>query len=325
MGEDGGAAGGAETEGRQVMHPGFIPRNHPNAVKKQGVDDSIDDRETPPCVFDPLNAEFRFTLDAAASHSNRKVDLYCTLGGLHANISGRVVTVHEEDEAGGRLSNLDWVHAPEGVWAVHEAPAESQEELAGAQAYLRLGSRRYTATHDGVPPVRQYGLREPAAPILGHELRQHEGLLKEGTTTRVSAPGGSQGEAEDNCAPRETGRELEEGARRTGLGISWAGHRVYINPPFSLLWPWVEKAWREPAEVVCMLLPNNRQEQPFWQDMVEPFRDRAGSILTTRFLRKRRPFLHMGQGIGNRTSKNPPFGLVVLIWDRRTPEPLKRT
>lgn len=190
--------------------PGFIPRNHPNAVKKQGVDDNIDDRETPPCVFDPLNTEFGFTLDAASSHNNHKCELYCTL---------------------------------EGAWRA--IPSEETPQLLSTANGLQC----------------PWGYRE----------------------------------------------------------------RVWLNPPFSLLWPWVEKAWRDPAELVCMLLPNNRQEQPFWQDMVEPFRDRAGSILTTRFLRKRRPFLHMGQGIGNRTSKNPPFGLVVLIWDRRTPERLTRT
>ncbi len=182
------------------MHPGFIPTNHPNQQKKQGVDDSIDDRETPPCVFDPLDEEFKFTLDAASSSHNAKCETYCML---------------------------------HGTYSPH------------------------------------------------HAFDQ-----------------------------------------RTGLDYPWSGHSVWVNPPFSLLWPWVEKSWRSSANVVCMLLPNNRGEQPFWQDMIEPFRDRPGSILTTRFIRKRRPFLHMGQGIGNRTSKNPPFGLVLVIWDRRTPKPL---
>ena len=66
------------------MHPGFIPTNHPNQQKKQGVNDSIDDRETPPCVFDPLHAEFQFTVDAAASHCNTKCALYYTQEGQFA-------------------------------------------------------------------------------------------------------------------------------------------------------------------------------------------------------------------------------------------------
>lgn len=186
------------------MFPGFVPTNHPNAVKKRGVDDSIDDRETPVCVFVPLHAEFDFTLDAAASHDNAKLPRYCTLGGFFLRDAG--------------------------------------------------GSKAQLGTVDG-------------------------------------------------------------------LAIGWAYERVWINPPFSRLRPWIEKAWDErEAEVVCILLPNNRGEQPFFQDLIEPYRDRPGSILTTRNLRKRRPFLSAGKEIGNRTSKSPPFGLTLVIWDRRQPK-----
>ena len=187
------------------MHPGFVPGNHPNQIAKRGVDDNIDDRETPPCVWVPLHAEFDFTLDAAASHENAKLHRYCTLEG----------------------------------------------------SFHRLGT------------------------VCG----------------QLSA--------------------------ETGLALSWEGERVWCNPPFSRLRPWVEKAWDELAEVVAILLPNNRGEQPFYQDLIEPYRDRPGSILTTRRLRKRRPFLHHGQGIGNRTSKNPPFGLELVVWDRRRPAALR--
>lgn len=206
-----------------MSRPGFVPQNHPNQLRsrelalvdgdappsdtaesparstfpprKQGVDDTVDDRETPPCVFVPLDAECRFTLDAAAAAHNAKCQRYCT---------------------------------PEGFF---------------------LGAQK---------------------------LRDEDGLR-----------------------------------------FDWGGERVWLNPPFSGLRPWVEKAWDDYAELVCMLLPNNRSEQPFWQKWVEPYRDRPGSILTTRHLPKRRPFLHRGEGIGNRTSKNPPFGLVVVTWDRR--------
>lgn len=167
------------------------------AADKRGVYDDVDDRETPPCVFVPLDEEFHFTLDAAANEHNRKCNRYCTRDGFF------------------------------------------------------LGATR---------------------------MSQEDGLAKR-----------------------------------------WQHESVWVNPPFSGLRPWVEKAWDDPAEVAVMLLPNNRSEQPFWQQLIEPYRDRAGSILTTRALAKRRPFLHMGKVIGNRTSKSPPFGLIVVIWDRRNP------
>jgi len=188
------------------MFPGFKPQNHEHQIKKRGVDDTIDDRETPPCVYVPLDAEFHFTLDAAANHHNAKCDRYCTLEGTF------------ERQAKGE---------PRKIWA------------------------------------------------------------------------------------------------GDGLAYPWDERVVYLNPPFSRLRPWVEKAWDERAATVALLLPNNRDEQPFFQQLIEPYRDRAGSILTTRNLPKRRPFLHHGQEIGNRTSKSPPFGLVVVIWDRRLPELLR--
>lgn len=62
-----------------------------------------------------------------------------------------------------------------------------------------------------------------------------------------------------------------------GLAQSWAGERVWCNPPFSAIRPWVAKAHAEvDAELVVMLLPSNRTEQPWWQELVEPQRDRGG-------------------------------------------------
>lgn len=206
------------------MTPGFVPQNHPNQivaraaaegppeqlalevgraghpVGKRGVDDLVDDRETPPCVWVPLDAEFRFTIDVAASTENTKCVRYCTTSGFHI---GKILVRPDAD----------------------------------------------------------------------------------------------------------------------GLAVPWGGERVWCNPPYSGLRPWVERAWDEnDAELVVLLLPNNRGEQPFWQRLIEPYRDRAGSIVTTRNLPKRRAFMMRGSVIGNRTSKNPPFGLVVVVWDRRVPE-----
>lgn len=109
-----------------------------------------------------------------------------------------------------------------------------------------------------------------------------------------------------------------------GLAQPWGGGRVWCNPPFSNIRPWIEKAWREfpAAPLVVMLLPANRTEQRWWQELVEPYRDRAGSPLTTEFLPGRMRFLAPGQTeIG--PNQRPPFGCVLLIWS--SPDPVGAT
>jgi hypothetical protein len=187
----------------------MVPKNHPNHRKGKGAIDSVDDRETPPDVYDPLNVEFRFTLDVAAARHNAKCRRYYTLG-----------------------------------------PGES-----------------YSAKQLSFLPDEVVG--DPDA--LGID----------------------------------------------GLAHEWAqGERIWCNPPFSDIGPWVRKASFCPATVV-MLLPANRCEQPWWQRYIEPWRDERGMYLRTRFLSGRRCFRNRGASIANRTSRNPPFGIVIVIWDRR--------
>jgi phage N-6-adenine-methyltransferase len=103
-----------------------------------------------------------------------------------------------------------------------------------------------------------------------------------------------------------------------GLSQSWAGERVWCNPPYSNIAEWVAKAWREwfdGAELIVMLLPANRTEQVWWQDMVEPYRDRHGSALRTEFFRGRLRFIaHDADEV--RPNERPPFGCVLLVWAR---------
>lgn len=108
-----------------------------------------------------------------------------------------------------------------------------------------------------------------------------------------------------------------------GLAQSWAGERVWCNPPYSNVAPWVEKAWDEMqngCNLVVMILPANRTEQRFWQDHVEPFRDggRArsqrgggGIALRTRFIERRVRFLYPPEQEQRNSPKN---GSVLLIW-----------
>lgn len=162
----------------------FKARNHP----QQAVRDAVDDRRTPPDLFDPLNREYGFTLDAAASDANAKLPKYYT--------------------------------------------------------------------------------------------RDTDGLL-----------------------------------------WSWRGERVWCNPPFSRLAPWLAKAWfemRQGCDLIVMLLPANRCEQPFWHTYVEPFRDGPvtdGIRLRTRFIKDRTRFSSPDKQIPAKGDR-PPFGCVLLIWER---------
>ncbi len=189
----------------------MVPKNHPLHRKGKGALDSVDDRETPPDVFDPLNEEFHFTLDVAAARHNAKCRRYYTLG-------------------------------PGPLYLARQLSI-FPEEFVGDQDSLGID----------------------------------------------------------------------------GLAHTWgAGEVIWCNPPFSDIGPWVLKATREPA-TVAMLLPANRCEQPWWQEMIEPYRDGRGCLLRpeTRFLAGRRCFRNRGAAITNRTSRNPPFGIVIVIWDRR--------
>lgn len=102
-----------------------------------------------------------------------------------------------------------------------------------------------------------------------------------------------------------------------GLEQSWAGERVWCNPPFSNLSAWAQKAWKETATapLIVLLVPANRTEQAWWQNYIEPFRDRAGSWLRVEFVRTRRRFIAAGRA-KVQANERPPFGVCLLIWER---------
>lgn len=113
------------------------------------------------------------------------------------------------------------------------------------------------------------------------------------------------------AAPHNTKLPRYWSRSEDGLTQSWDGERIWCNPPYSRIWPWVRKANQSRAALVVMLLPANRTEQRWWQLEVEPIRDRAGSRLTVEFLPGRLRFI-MPDGI--QTIGRPPFGCCLLIW-----------
>jgi phage N-6-adenine-methyltransferase len=108
-------------------------------------------------------------------------------------------------------------------------------------------------------------------------------------------------------------------AEEDGLAQDWSGERVWCNPPYSNIEPWVEKAHGGGAELVVMLLPANRTEQGWWQRHVEPYR-RAGS-LTVEFLAGRLRFLKPGQD-EIKPNERPPFGCCLVIFGDQHPTEL---
>jgi hypothetical protein len=127
-----------------------------------------------------------------------------------------------------------------------------------------------------------------------------------------------------------------------GLTGPWEG-RVWCNPPFSGIPAWVTKAWKEcrrgKVDLIWMLVPATRTEQPWWQKLIKPFRDGKGVLvpgyrLDTDELPGRTHFLENGGPIyrknkdgslwidprtGEPVRSSPKFGCVGLIWTKEKP------
>ena len=100
-----------------------------------------------------------------------------------------------------------------------------------------------------------------------------------------------------------------------GLTAHWFG-RAWCNPPYSDIRPWVQKAHSQAkfCRTIAMLLPANRTEQAWWQDLIEP--GRHDGTLEVFFLRGRRRFDRPGWTAPAKGDR-PPFGLVLVVWGGR--------
>lgn len=113
-------------------------------------------------------------------------------------------------------------------------------------------------------------------------------------------------------------REVD-GLSRDWLTSSGDPSRVWCNPPYSDIRSWVEKAHDEwtngHVDLIAMLLPANRVEQRWWQDLVEPFRDGRGGhrFLSVEFLPGRMRFDRPDWTPGPKGDR-PPFGCCLVVW-----------
>lgn len=110
-------------------------------------------------------------------------------------------------------------------------------------------------------------------------------------------------------------------AEQDGLAQPWTDERVWCNPPYSDIEPWVQKAWREwgsydAPEIIVMLLPANRTEQGWWQRGVEPMLRGRDLAFRVEFLPGRTRFICVGE-TAVLPNQRPPFGCCLLIWQFR--------
>jgi PAS domain-containing protein len=116
--------------------------------------------------------------------------------------------------------------------------------------------------------------------------------------------------------PRPLYAELNAEFRFT-LDAAATGERVWCNPPFTELLAWTDKAWEEQtdAHVIVMLVPSNRNDQPWWQKNVAPYVKKPG--FDVRWFAERHRFtINGGQPILNSQGKvgSPSFSCALLIW-----------
>lgn len=108
-------------------------------------------------------------------------------------------------------------------------------------------------------------------------------------------------------------------AENDALQQNWRGERVWCNPPYSNLEPWVWKAhdaFFAGCELIVMLLPANRTEQGWWQREIEPYRDKKPGLapgLQIEFLPGRLRFILPGKS-DVEPNQRPPFGCCLAIW-----------
>jgi len=120
----------------------------------------------------------------------------------------------------------------------------------------------------------------------------------------------------DPCASRESAKcRRYFTKKKNGLRQSWRGARVFLNPPYSNIGAWLEKARKEIVAHCCLvvaLLPS-WTDRKWWQEHIEHSRDKPWNSVTTRFLPGRITFGCPGNPEGVKRD-SASFPSVLVIW-----------
>lgn len=97
--------------------------------------------------------------------------------------------------------------------------------------------------------------------------------------------------------------------KEDALKQDWSGERVYCNPPYENLYPWVRKASNS-SNLVVMVLPSNTETAWFhdfiWDEDSQEWRDGVRGHF-------RRGRLHFGDPNG--TDKDAPrYANLIVVW-----------
>ena len=116
----------------------------------------------------------------------------------------------------------------------------------------------------------------------------------------------------DACATKENAKLprffTEE---QNGLAQDWTGERVWCNPPYSEISPWVEKAIGGGADVAVLLIPANRTDQKWWHRLIEPAR--GNGSLKVEFILGRVKFEFPAGDPRRGCGGSPPFASCLVI------------
>lgn len=105
-----------------------------------------DDWETPPEIFEPLDLEFFFGVDAAASHENAKCDFYLTPDGYYMKDGGSPYRISRDnglEKDWSQCVDAIWVNPPYSSWGLWVKKA-SEEAKRGATVVMLLPARTDT-------------------------------------------------------------------------------------------------------------------------------------------------------------------------------------